>query len=89
MASRGVKVFGAITREGELITFDQLKTRHDLPNSYFFCYLQLRYAFQAQFSSQKVEVLPSALEDLLSDEDLVNPLSVTYKPLLKKKHRQQ
>lgn len=34
-----VKVLGDITREWDLITFDQLKARHNLPSSFFFRYL--------------------------------------------------
>lgn len=83
-ASRGVKVLGDITREGELITFDQLKTQHNLSNPYFFQYLQRRHAFQTHFSSRRVEVLPFALEDLLMDEELSKPLSAMYKSFFKK-----
>lgn len=35
---KGVKLLNDITREGELCTFDQIKSRHNLPNSFFFCY---------------------------------------------------
>lgn len=34
-ACKGVKVLNDITRDGELCTFDQLKARHNLPNSFF------------------------------------------------------
>lgn len=67
-----------------LLSFLQLKTGHDLPNLYLFMYLQLVHAFQTQFREVRVESLPLALETLLSDEDLVRPLSVTYKEFFQK-----
>lgn len=83
-ASKGIKTLGDYTREGELLTYDQLKAKHDLPNFYQFCFFQLRHAFQSQYSDMRVETLPSALKDLLLAEDLAKPLSVTYKDLFKK-----
>lgn len=83
-ACRGVRVLEDITREGDLITFDQLKAGHNLPNSIFFRYLQLRHAFQMQFGDRRVEFLPSALETLLKEENLAKPFSTVYKSLFKK-----
>lgn len=83
-ACKGIKVLKDITSEGELCTFDQLKARHDLPNSFFFRYLQLRHAFKEQFTGQRIEYLPSLLENILLEEDLVKPLSSVYKSLFKK-----
>lgn len=83
-AGWGVKVLQDITREGDLITFDLLKARHNLQNSTFFRYLQLRHAFGAQFGDRRVEYLPSTLEILLKEEDLTKPLSTVYKSLFRK-----
>lgn len=62
--SRGIKLFKAITRDGKLLNFDQLKHRHDLPNSHYFRFLQLRHAFQVQFKDRFIESLQSELENL-------------------------
>lgn len=83
--SRGIKLFKAITRDGKLLNFDQLKHRHDLPNLYYFWFLQLRLAFQAQFGDRSIESFPLDLENLLMSEELPKTLSVTYKELFKKR----
>lgn len=83
-ACKGVKILNDITREGELCTFDQLKAWHNLPNSFFFRYLQLRHAFQEQFKNQRIEYLSSELENLLTDEELAKPLSSVYRSLFNK-----
>lgn len=38
-----------IMGNGQLPTFDDLKWKFQLPNWYFFCYLQLRHAYKSQF----------------------------------------
>lgn len=82
-AVKGIKTLRDITYFGELQTFSQLQSRHDLPNTYLFRFLQIRHAFQEQFRELKVESLPSSLESLLVDGDLVKPLSVAYKEFFK------
>lgn len=66
---------GDITREGEL-TFDQGKARHNLPNSYYFRYLPLRHASRVQFCDSGIETQPSALKNILSEDNLYKTLSV-------------
>lgn len=83
-AIKGIKTLKDITSFGDLMSFPQIQTKHDLTNSHFFRYLQFPHAFQSQFREVRVESLPSALETLLSDEDLVKPLLVTYKEFFKK-----
>lgn len=60
--TKGIKTVEDTIREGELLTFNQLKTRHDLPNAYYFRFLQLRHAFQVQFRELGLETQPSAVE---------------------------
>lgn len=74
--SKSIKTVGDITRKGELLTFDQRKARHDLPNTYYFRYFQLRHASQVQFCDIGIETQPSALQNILSEEDLTKTLSV-------------
>lgn len=50
-AVRGVKTLKNITCFGELLTFPQLKSRHDLPNSYLFRFLQISMPFRCSFMS--------------------------------------
>lgn len=64
-----------------MLSFNQLKDRHDLPNWYFFRYLQLRHAFVAQFGTDAVILHSSPLEQLLCDESVQGTLSETYKEL--------
>lgn len=40
-ADKGIKTSRDITSYGELLTFSQLQSRHDLPNSYLFRFLQV------------------------------------------------
>lgn len=82
-AVKGIKTLKDITSYGDRLTFSQLKTRHDLPNSYLFRLFQLRHAYQTQFGELRVETLPSALESLLSTEDLNKVLSLTSKEFFK------
>ena len=80
-ATRGIKTLKDVTMDGELLTFDQLKARHDLPNNQLFRYLQLRHALKSQFKVLAIESVPSRLEEMLSTEDLPKTLSVSYKKL--------
>lgn len=82
-AVKGVKTLEDITSYGDLLTFPQLKTRHDLENTYFFRYLQLRCAYQSQFRDRKVESLTLTLESMLSEDILEKPLSKSYKEFFK------
>lgn len=82
-AVKGIKTLGDITAYGELLTFSQLQSRHDLPNSYLFRFLQVRHAFQVQFREAGIESLPSSLETLLAEGDLTRPHSTTYKEFFK------
>lgn len=70
-AIQGNKRVGGIVRDGELLTFDNLKTRPDLSNSYCFCYLTLWHTFQIQFCELVIEAQPSALESVLQDVDFI------------------
>lgn len=47
----------------------------------FFCYLQLRHAFPAQFGTFALVVRVRDLKALLRDDDLPNTLSIIYKQL--------
>lgn len=65
----------------KLLTFNQLKDRHKLPNWYFFRYLQLSHTFKSQFGSDSLDIGTSPIESLLSEENLKKPLSEVYKGL--------
>lgn len=58
----------------KLLTFNQLKDRHKLPNWYFFRYLQLSHAFKSHFGSDSLDIGSSPIESLLCEENLYNLL---------------
>lgn len=80
-ASRGIRYLHTICENGALLTFDQLKARFNLPNVYFFQFLQLRHAYRAQFGDSPLTLYQSNMESLLRQETLNKPLSTIYKAL--------
>lgn len=58
--------------DGELPTFDQLKARHDLPNSQYFRYIQLRHAFQSQFKNKTIESFQEIANNEWSSQDALS-----------------
>lgn len=62
--------------------FDRLKTKFQLPNSFFFRFLKLRHAFDSQFKSVQLQLEHDDLETLLDYADISKPLSQIYRALL-------
>lgn len=69
----GIKQLQDIMGWGRFLTFDQLRSKYHHQNWYFFCYLQLRHAFIAQFGSETLKLSSSPLEQLLCDDSLKKP----------------
>lgn len=63
------------------MTFDDLKQRYVLPNSYFFRYIQPRHAFCSQFGGDPLDLETSDLELLTCRDSLSKPVSSLYKDL--------
>lgn len=77
----GIKQLKHIVGGRKLLTFDQHKDKYNLPNWYFFRYIQLRHSSLAQFSSDTLELGASPLELMLVNEVLQKPLPEVYKEL--------
>lgn len=69
----GMKKIDDVTTNGQLKSFNELKSLHQLPNTHFFCYIQLRHAYQTQFKQVRVSFSGSALKSMLREDDLQSP----------------
>lgn len=69
---------------GELRTSDTLKAQFDVPNIYFFKYLQLRHA--CHFKRSLVAFYTSILQLVLRDDSLTKPLSNIFRAMLPSVH---
>lgn len=79
-ARYGIVTLGDIVSQGQLITFDDLKSRKDLPNQMFFRFLQLRHAFRSQFPNP-ITLWMSDLEAELRAPEGTKLLSFIYNKL--------
>lgn len=76
-AARGIVGLKHLVMGHQLHTFPELKAKYNLPNWIFFRFLQVRHAFQHQFSSG-VTLESDPVERLLSSKVLIGPLSALY-----------
>lgn len=83
----GIKKLGNVSTNGQLKTFDKLKSLYHLPHTHFFCYIQLRRACQKQFKHVCAPFSEFAIESMLRDDDLQKPLSNIYKFLFPETNR--
>lgn len=64
-AAKAIKHLADICDGSALFTFDRLKNKFQLPNSFFFRFLQLRHAFESQFKSLAICLEQDDLEALM------------------------
>lgn len=80
-ARYGVITLGDIVAQGQLITFDALKSEKDLPNHMFFRFLQVRHAFRSQFPGP-LTLEETPIEKVLKNQEGGRTLSVVYNLLV-------
>lgn len=80
-SSRGIFYLSHITQNGELKTFDRLKSEFTIPNQMFFRYLQIRHTFRTQFPAGNPSLDNNPLMEVIKSTDTKKRISHFYNML--------